>query len=1146
MRRSLKTSCIAIAFMCSLHASARAQQEFIDSIHSMLVDLDSSIQFPPINQVLRKYIPFCAGNSINDSLTTGLKQLISEDYIFSGGLQQSVSPHLIRKYAPFLIRLSECIAQNDNELNRPGNMLRVGLSMIFAVTGKENYTLFKQARRIIQQIPFNDSLSSARRLYFLAKTYTDHPDSCIFFYRQAILHNPKKNIEENLLYSKTLYALGAVCYSNNKRDMAFNLFRENLEIRRKMHGENSSIYAYWMIVTADQYAYLSKFGIAQELNFKALDVTERTIGVESSQYALCLNDIGEVYYRNGQYDKALPYAQRSLAIKRKIFGYDYFDNVVSLHNLATLYTRMGLYNEAIPLLQESMSIAKKYFGETLVYAFELHPLAEVYTYMGEYDKALPLYQRSIQIQQQLQKQEGGSGKDVYYPGVLHSIACLYTRLGQYDKAIEIFKQTLLIKREIYGELNAEYAKSLNSYGEACLLKGDQQKALSLQLQSISINKKLFGTTHPNIATGLYNLARLYYSQNNFAKAHEACAQALHLQKIIFRGTHPDVAASLDLLGDIMQQLNYDKDARQCYEQAFGLRKNMMTATHPSYISSLYNLGMINTKNGSFQNAARLFMEADSAALLHIQQSYSSLSEEAKLIYLHKAETQFNHLPSLLYLHKTDDPAIANRIYANALVLKSMVLFHQQQIYNSIRKSGDDETLQVYNQWRFNKALMGQQLQVPAASRISSFDSLADVTTQIEEQLSRISSSFRNTSFNVGISLNDIQHNLDHGEAAVEFIRFKLFRNNWTDSIIYAALILLPEQKNAIFIPLFEERQLKQLLRFSNNSGEAAVNYLYPPPNKETRVSTELYKLVWQPLQISLIGAHTIYYSPAGLLNKLSFAAIHAGNGKLLLDDYDLRQLLCTRSLALKDEKPVVFSSASIWGNIDYDTDSEAMVNDTLNAFASTFETNYPLRKWNALPYSKTEIENISLILRKKNIHCKNESQTTANEGTFKKMDGNCASILHIATHGFFLPSAIHQSNPMFRSGLLLAGSNKSWSGTSRQTNREDGVLTAYEISHLDLSNALLVTLSACETALGGIEDNEGVYGLQRGFKMAGVRQVLISLWTVPDKETTELMINFYNNLLLDHNVNKALQEAQLAMKKKKYPPYYWAAFVLTR
>jgi len=1145
MNCSFRTSCITIALFFSLHQPAKAQQVFIDSIRNMLVDLDSSIQFRPVNQLLNKSIPYCTGISMSDSLTAALKQLISEDYIYASGLHQAVSPHLITRYSAFLIRLCEYIAQTDNEEYRSHNLLRLAMAMIYAVRDKENFYLFNRAREIIQQTRFSDSLSNAMRLYFLARTYSDNykPDSSYILFNQALIQNPNNTIDEKIFHAKTVYVLAASYYSHNKRDIAFTLFRQMLEERKKIHGENSSEYAYWMIVAADQYTYLSKYDLAQDLNFKALELTSRTTGEESSQYALSLNDIGEVYYRNGEYDKALPYAQRSLAIKRKIFGNDYFDNVVSLHNLATLYTRMGLYNEAIPLLQESLVISKKYFGEKLVYAFDLHPLAEVYTYLGEYDKALPLYQRSMQIQQQLQKAEGSSGKDVYYPGVLHSIASLYTRLGQYDKAIELFKQTLQLKKEIYGELNAEYAKSLNSYAEACMLKGDRQKALSLQLQSLAINTKLFGDTHPNIATGFYNLAGLYYSQDNYLKARDACTRALQLQNKIFRGTHQDVAASLDLMGDIMRQTNQDDNALQFYDSAFELRKGMMTATHPAYISSLYNLGVINNKKGVVPEAARLFMEADSAALLHIQQSYISLSEDEKLIYLHKAENQFNYLPSLLYLHKSNDAAVVNRVYANALALKSMVLFHQQQIYNSIRKSGDGATLELYNQWRFNKALLGQQLQLPSKSRISTFDSLRDVTTEMEEQLSRISSSFRNISFSTGTNPDDVRQQLGKDEAAVEFIRFRLFRNNWTDSIMYAALVLLPAQKNALFIPLCEEKQLKQILRFSNNSGEAAVSYLYPPADKGTQISTQLYKLVWQPVQPVLNGISTIYYSPTGLLSKLSFVAIHAGNGKLLSDSYNLRQLLCTRSLALKDSSPEIFSSASVWGNINYDTDDQALVHDSLDAYSS-YEIIYPSRKWSALPGTKTEIENIRNILSEKKVHCDNETETAANEEAFKKMDGSSPSILHIATHGFFLPSTLQHTNAMFRSGLLLAGSNQSWSGNTKQTRHEDGVLSAYEISHLDLSNTLLVTMSACETGLGGIEDNEGVYGLQRGFKMAGVKQVLMSLWSVPDKETTELMLHFYNNLLQEHDANKALQQAQLSMKKK-YPPYYWAAFVLT-
>jgi CHAT domain-containing protein len=134
---------------------------------------------------------------------------------------------------------------------------------------------------------------------------------------------------------------------------------------------------------------------------------------------------------------------------------------------------------------------------------------------------------------------------------------------------------------------------------------------------------------------------------------------------------------------------------------------------------------------------------------------------------------------------------------------------------------------------------------------------------------------------------------------------------------------------------------------------------------------------------------------------------------------------------------------------------------------------------------------------------------------------------------------------MFRSGLLLAGANATWVNAATITHDEDGVLTAYEIAHLNLSNTQLVTLSACQTALGDIEGNEGVFGLQRAFKMAGAKQILMSLWKVPDAQTNELMLLFYTSLLGGNNANTALRDAQLALKKKFPQPYYWAGFVTT-
>ena len=132
---------------------------------------------------------------------------------------------------------------------------------------------------------------------------------------------------------------------------------------------------------------------------------------------------------------------------------------------------------------------------------------------------------------------------------------------------------------------------------------------------------------------------------------------------------------------------------------------------------------------------------------------------------------------------------------------------------------------------------------------------------------------------------------------------------------------------------------------------------------------------------------------------------------------------------------------------------------------------------------------------------------------------------------------------MFRSGLVLAGANEIWDPQRQFTGKDDGILTSYEIASLDLGNTDIVILSSCETALGDLQDNEGVIGLQRAFKIAGVKQMILSLWKVPDKETVELMTMFYKNLIDGQSAAESLRIAQLKMKEK-YPPYYWAAFVL--
>jgi CHAT domain-containing protein len=135
---------------------------------------------------------------------------------------------------------------------------------------------------------------------------------------------------------------------------------------------------------------------------------------------------------------------------------------------------------------------------------------------------------------------------------------------------------------------------------------------------------------------------------------------------------------------------------------------------------------------------------------------------------------------------------------------------------------------------------------------------------------------------------------------------------------------------------------------------------------------------------------------------------------------------------------------------------------------------------------------------------------------------------------------------MIRSGLILAGGNHAWkTGKPLRPDMEDGILTAYEISQMNLSNTELVVLSACETGLGDIEGNEGVYGLQRAFKIAGAKYLIMSLWQVPDFQTQELMTTFYKNWLEGKmSIPDAFRSAQGEMREKYQSPYFWAGFVL--
>ncbi|MBD0296095.1 MAG: CHAT domain-containing protein, partial [Flavisolibacter sp.] len=465
-----------------------------------------------------------------------------------------------------------------------------------------------------------------------------------------------------------------------------------------------------------------------------------------------------------------------------------------------------------------------------------------------------------------------------------------------------------------------------------------------------------------------------------------------------------------------------------------------------------------------------------------------------------------------------------------------------------------------------------------SQRVPYLDSLEETTNQLEQQLSLKSAAFRKQQ-QQHLTPNDIAQRLKKGEAAIEFISFRMYNNKPLDSIMYAALVLVPGDSVVRFIPLFEEKRLQHLLRSAaDTTTYAAIGQLYGNKKTTRGVSDSLYQLIWKPLEKQLQGVQTVYYAPAGLLHHIAFQALPADSGSLLIDKYQLNQVLSTRSLAAAEitSKP---QSAQIWGNIAYSNSynsgnyslaSRKLSTRGVHATATTVSSfnlyTWDTRSvrgagagWRPLPSTKVEMDSLNKVFTRAGIAPVTLSGSEATEEAFKAMSGKSPQVLHLATHGFFLPVKVSkpkgndlnggdaftmQQNPMFRSGLVLAGGNHTWKGEPIQSGKEDGILTAYEIAQLDLTGTDIVVLSACETALGDVSRNEGVIGLQRALKMAGVKQMIVSLWQVPDKATMELMTSFYKNWLSGLSTGEALRKAQLQLKEKYKHPYFWAAFVL--
>lgn len=480
-----------------------------------------------------------------------------------------------------------------------------------------------------------------------------------------------------------------------------------------------------------------------------------------------------------------------------------------------------------------------------------------------------------------------------------------------------------------------------------------------------------------------------------------------------------------------------------------------------------------------------------------------------------------HSSAIEALQKHPTKKLAELCFDNISFRNGLLLRSNLAIKNSISRLGDKKVTALYNALiKSRRDLVYESI---SGRIIKNTDKIESRINEIEKELALKCTDFKTTKENNDYKHNILQKSLSNTESVVELVEHK--------GSLFA--LVLEKNTGVSYISIGKISSIQNTLHKS-------IDDIYH--------DERLTKFIWENISKVIPNVSKIYYLPIGKFNQIALGSLYMGKNRYLCDIINLHLLQDPSSLVNKEQlltDSYLFTSSnkyrmvSLWGGIDYGENTKLFSGNNRRSAIKRGESIVPLI------FTKLEVEKISSMLKEKAIANKVYENAMATKTSFKKRSGKGDYILHISTHGFFNDST-SLSNSMLSSGLFFAGANNYWCDNYAQIGKgkDDGILRSAEIANINLSGCSLVVLSACETGLGFSDSSEGVYGLQRAFKLAGAKKILMSLWEVDDRATTILMTNFYRYLLEGKDANTALEISKKVVRNQYPSPEEWGAFVL--
>ena len=1015
-----------------------------------------------------------------------------------------------------------------------------------------------------------------------------------------------KSQESDLLLMKAgrYYVEASQLYDRGDYSQAQELAEKASQLRKQTLGTDHPAVAQCLDLLGQIADGKSEFGKAVGLYEQSLALDEKAFGPNDLSVAVPLNHLAQTYTTMAKYDDALQAAKRALLLREKQLGENDFLVALSNETLALVYAAKGDYTNGENLAARALEIASHAYSNTdLPYANAGAVVAQIAMNGGTFTRAEELLIHASEV-----KRATSGENSLVFAESLHDLGAIYLLKRDNVHAEDFETRAMALESNILGPDHLKISDPLNSLGLIHYRRQDFAIAEDLYHKSLAIKEKFLDPVHPSIASTINNLGLLYWQRDAYDKAKQAFHQALAIYEKAYGQNSTRAALALSNLGIMSKETGDYKSAEEYYKRALDIMEKTAGPNNPAVVVTVESLGILYRDQHKYAEAELMFLRAleitqasygpEHPSVARIRRNLSHLYSASgdirrgleswqQAIAIEEKDLPLNlavgserqkrtffdsyrvNMDKIISFHVDLDPSDkeARDLAVNTILQrKGRVLDVMGDNLEALRNRSTPENRELLDNLReVTSKLAALVLNGPGKGSLSEHQKQIEKLTTQRESL-EVEIGHRSTGFyqsSAGVTLNAVKASLPDDATLIEYATYRpYYPDQPSDSAHefgYARYI-------AYVITRKGDVRWKDL--GSARDIDAAVNALRgalrdPETRNAGNLARSLDEKIMRPLR-SLIGnSQHLLIAPDGLLDLVPFEALKNETGHYLVEQYLFTYLTTGRDLLRMQVTHASQSEVTVVADPSFGDRETITANG--KAKAAKFSagravsrgqvTTENLEETYFPPLQGTEAEAQAIHKLFPRAHLLLQSEAT--KAAVLKVQA--PSILHIATHGFFLfdskeeqtamagtgasygqfKSSQTSDNPLLRSGLALTGANVNLHGS------ESGILTALEASNLNLWGTKLVTLSACDTGLGEVRVGEGVFGLRRAFVLSGTESLVMSLWPVSDYATRQMITTYYTGLKKGEGRGEALRKAELAMLKRKgwQHPYYWASFI---